>query len=108
MKATKIFKAAALSALLLAGTAGAGLAQDQLISGIPYEGFLKGALVQANGPVVQDEVITEGPNHVVRVEGRTIRTGDLGVTELAELLPEAFIGQPVEVETDFTAIAQAN
>ena len=39
MKTTKIFKAVAFSALLLAGTTGAALAQDSLESGEPYPGF---------------------------------------------------------------------
>ena len=39
MKTTKIFKPVAFSALLLAGTTGAALAQDSLESGAPYPGF---------------------------------------------------------------------
>ena len=39
MKPTKIFKAVAFSALLLAETTGAALAQDSLESGEPYPGF---------------------------------------------------------------------
>ncbi|MFQ5914571.1 MAG: hypothetical protein ACE5JS_15455 [Nitrospinota bacterium] len=108
MKATKIFKGIALSALLVAGTTGAALAQDQLVSGIPYDGYLQGALIQANGPVVTDEVATEAPSRLVKVEGRSISTGELSNTELAALLPEAFIGVPVEGQAADTAIAQAN
>ncbi len=65
MKTRKVLKAAALSALLLAGSTGVGLAQDQadsdlpkdheLISGVPYDGFLKGVLVRPKRPPV-DEV----------------------------------------------------
>ncbi|MFQ5692309.1 MAG: DUF3108 domain-containing protein [Nitrospinota bacterium] len=57
MKTRGILKAAALSVLLLAGVAGVALAQNELVSGVPYEGFLKGTRVQTNGPPVVEEVL---------------------------------------------------
>ena len=100
MKTAKIFKAFALSALLLAGSAGAVLAQERdelpqdhkLVSGIPYDGFLKGSLVPANGPRYTDEVVTEGPSVRFTVERDSIRQNDLSLAEVAALSPEAIIG----------------
>ena len=92
MKTTKIFKAAVLSALLLAGSAGAALAQDQLISGEPYAGFFKGVEVVDNGPYVTDQVATEAPGNLVTVEGYTILQPGLSNSQLAGLDPEAIIG----------------
>jgi hypothetical protein len=99
MNATKIFKAFALSALLLAGTAGAALAQGQLVSGEPFPGFFEGVTIPANGPIVTDQVATEAPSNLVKVEGRAISQGRLSVGELAAINPEAFLGA-VEVEAD--------
>ena len=99
MKATKIFKAFALSALLLAGTAGTALAQDQLVSGEPYPGFFEGVAIPANGPIVTDRVTTEAPGNLVKVEGRAISQSRLSVNELAAVYPEAFLGG-VELEAD--------
>ena len=92
MKTTKIFKAAVLSALLLAGSAGAALAQEQLVSGEPYAGFFEGVEVVANGPYVTDQVATEAPGNLVTVEGFSIWVNALSTTELASLDPEAVIG----------------
>ncbi len=92
MKITKIFKAAALSALLLAGSAGAALAQDRLISGEPYAGFFKGVKVVANGPYLKDQVATEAPGNLVTVEGQSIHLPGLSNSQLAGLDPEAIIG----------------
>lgn len=109
MKATRIFKATALAALLLAGTASAALAQDQLVSGEPYFGFFEGVTIQANGPVITEELATEAPSRLVQVEGRSIRVDQLNVIELAGLYPEAFVGQPeVETNGNLTAIAKAS
>ncbi len=99
MKATEIFKAFALSAVLLAGTTGAALAQDQLVSGEPYPGFFEGVTIPANGPIVTDFVATEAPSHLVKVEGRAISQGRLSVSELALINPQAFLGA-VELEAD--------
>jgi hypothetical protein len=106
MKAKKVFKAFALSAVLLAGMTGAALAQDQLVSGEPYPGFFEGVAIPANGPIVTDLVATEAPGNLVKVEGRTISQGHLSVGELAAINPEAFLGE-VELEADgeLTAIA---
>ncbi|MFQ5912051.1 MAG: hypothetical protein ACE5JS_02605 [Nitrospinota bacterium] len=94
----EISKRVVFLALLLAGTAGAALAQEQLVSGVPHEGYLKGVLVQANGPVLSDEVVTEGPSLLVKVERQTIRMRSLNAVELAEVNPEAFIGIPVDLD----------
>ncbi len=111
MKTAKIFKAVALSALLLAGSAGAALAEGQLVSGIPYDGFLKGSLVPANGPRYTDEVVTEGPSRRFTVERDSIHQDDLSATEVASLSPEAVIGlgwaETDEDAEEFIAIAMA-
>ncbi|MBI2881758.1 MAG: hypothetical protein HYY21_09200 [Candidatus Tectomicrobia bacterium] len=108
MKASKVFKTTVLTTLLLAGAAGVALAQDRLVSGVPYEGFLEGVLIQANGPVVADQVVIEAPSRLVEVERHSIRSEALDATTLAELYPEAFIGRPVEAEAAGTTIARAN
>jgi hypothetical protein len=109
MKATRIFKATALTSLLLAGTAGTALAQDQLVSGEPYFGFFEGVTIQANGPVITEERATEAPSRLVQVEGRSILLGQLNATELAGLNPEAFLGLPeVETNGNLTAIAKVS
>jgi len=71
------------------GTTGAALAQDELVSGIPYDGYLRGVLVEANGPFVRDEVATEAPSRLVKVEGQAIRFDEPSGVELAEIHAEA-------------------
>jgi len=93
MKTTKIFKAVAFSDLLLAGTTGAALAQDSLVSGEPYQGFFQGVTIPANGPIVTTRVATEAPGNLVAVEGQEIYQGGLSNAKLAGLNPEAVIGQ---------------
>ena len=93
MKITKIFKAVAFSDLLLAGTTGAALAQDSLESDEPYPRFFQGVSVPANGPIVTTHVATETPENLVAVEGQSIYQGDLSNSMLADLDPEAVIGQ---------------
>lgn len=108
MNATRIFKAAALSALLLAGSAGAALAQGQLVSGEPYPGFFEGVRVPANGPRQTDEVATEAPGRLVKVEGRAIRMDNLDAVQVAEISPEAFIGVPADLDRAPTAFVKAH
>ena len=97
MKTTKIFKAFALSTLLLAGGTGVALAGNDLVSGEPYQGFFQGVDVPANGPVIITQVATEAPGNLVTVEGRTIL--DNSNVDLASLTPEAIIGLGL-AETD--------
>ncbi|HJM43177.1 MAG: hypothetical protein QGF68_10440 [Nitrospinota bacterium] len=99
MKTTKIFKAVAFSALLLAGTTGAAPAQDRLDSGEPYPGFFQSVTVPSDGPIVTTRVATEAPGNLVAVEGRSIRQGGLSGNRLAGLDPEAIIGMGL-AETD--------
>ncbi len=107
MKRAKILKASALSTLLLAGTTRAALAEGP-ISGEPYPEFFEGVTVHATGPVVKDQVATEAPGRLVEVEGRTIRIGVLSPHALADILPQAFIGLPVDIDADSTAVARAD
>ncbi|MFQ5914149.1 MAG: hypothetical protein ACE5JS_13300 [Nitrospinota bacterium] len=92
MKTAKIFKAVALSALLLAGSAGAALAQDQLVSGVPYDGYLKGVTVPMNGPSSTDELVLEGPSQKITVERDSIRVRDFTPTEFAEAFDRLISG----------------
>ncbi len=107
MKTAKILKAIALSTLLLAGTTGAALAEGP-ISGEPYPGFFEGVVIQADGPVAKFQVASEAPGRLVEVEGRTIRVNGLSALALADILPQAFIGLPVDADADSTAVARVN
>ncbi len=67
VKTKKVLKAAAISALLLAGSRGVVPAQDRadtdlhqdhrMVSGVPYDGFLKGALIQTDFNVVEEVLV---------------------------------------------------
>ena len=88
----KLVKAALLSALLVAGTAGFALAQDRIVSDVPYEGFLKGVSIPMNGARYLDEAVSEAPSKVWTVERGSIRGRDLTPTEFAEAFDRLISG----------------
>ncbi len=102
-----ILKAVVLWAALLVWTQGAARAQDELVSGEPRPGFFKGSLVEAIGPVVRDQLITEGPTRLRNVERRVIRFTAPDDSEVVAAHPEAFLGLPLgEVDENLRAYPQ--